>query len=236
MMRMLWMAGGTLLVLLLAQVVRAERLSYQSDGKRILVDHYSPKIATGRTVVVLHGAGGLLFDGPRMRRVARSLASGGNDVYFVHYFDQTGTIAARDPEMQARFEQWLATVRAGIAWAHARTGGRPVGIYGYSLGAFLAVAASSDNPMVGAVTEQAGGVWNSNYQRIRRMPPVLMVHGKEDQRVPFAKYAQPLERLLRERGKRVETDFVEGEGHVFSEKAMQLVRPRVVEFFARALK
>jgi hypothetical protein len=34
----------------------------------------------------------------------------------------------------------------------------------------------------------------------------------------------------------VETDFVPGEGHVFSEAAMALVRPKVANFFARELR
>jgi hypothetical protein len=33
----------------------------------------------------------------------------------------------------------------------------------------------------------------------------------------------------------VETDFVQGEGHVFSEAAMAVVRPKVVAFFRREL-
>ena len=45
-------------------------------------------------VLVLHGAGGTLLDGPEMRRIARALAAEGNAVYLVHYFDRTGTLVA----------------------------------------------------------------------------------------------------------------------------------------------
>jgi dipeptidyl aminopeptidase/acylaminoacyl peptidase len=68
------------------------------------------------------------------------------------------------------------------------------------------------------------------------MPPVLMVHGLEDKRVPAEKYAKPLLRVLRARGERVETHFVPGEGHVFSERAMAVVRAQVAKFFARELR
>ena len=68
------------------------------------------------------------------------------------------------------------------------------------------------------------------------MPPVLMVHGRQDKRVPFEKYAKPLQQVLRERGGKVETDFVLDQGHVFSEDAMQAVRPKVADFFARQLR
>lgn len=217
---------------------RPASLFFESAGRKIRVDLYAPAGKNSmRTIIVLHGAGGMLFDGPRMRRVARTLAEAGDTVYLQHYFDRTGTIAARDPEMQARFDDWLGTVRDGIEWVHDRAseGERPIGIYGYSLGAFLAIAASSNNPQVGAVTEQAGGMWNSKENRVGKMPPVLMVHGVADKRVPFEKYAKPLLRVLRERGGEVETDFVSGEGHVFSEAAMKIVRPRAAEFFAREL-
>lgn len=214
-----------------------QTLFFQSAGRKIRVDFYLPATPSGRSIVVLHGAGGMLFDGPRMKRLARTLAADGNKVYLLHYFDRTGTIAARDPEMQARFDDWLQTVRNGIEWLHIREGhgARPIGIYGYSLGGFLAIAAASNNPLIGAVTEQAGGIWNIQEKRIGKMPPVLMVHGLKDERVPFEKYTKSLLRVLRERGGHIETDFVPGQGHVFTETAMKAVRPKVAAFFAREI-
>ncbi|MEP6809814.1 MAG: alpha/beta fold hydrolase [Chthoniobacterales bacterium] len=213
-------------------------LSFESGGKKIQADLYPAAGGRSlRTVLVLHGAGGILFDGPSMRRVARTLAASGDTVYLLHYFNRTGTIGALDATMQAHFSEWLETVRDAINWAHARDGknARPIGLYGYSLGGFLSLAAASDNPRVGAVTEQAGGIWNSQEKRLGKMPPVLMVHGLEDQRVPVKKYARPLERVLRARGGQVETDWVPGQGHVFSEAAMSIVRPKVAKFFTREL-
>jgi dienelactone hydrolase len=182
---------------------------------------------------VLYGAGGMVFDGPSMKRVARALADAGDVVYLLRYYNRTGSIVALDSTMRAHFGEWLVTVRDGIAWVHGREEKKPVGIYGYSLGGFLAIAAASNNPLVGAVTEQAGGIWGSDEKRVGKMPPILMVHGLEDKRVPVEKFAKPLLRVLRERGGHVETDFVAGQGHVFDEAAMARVRPRVAKFFAR---
>jgi len=249
--RWAYRAGGVCLILGLAAVSalkaagandglgRTESLSFQSGGKRIRVDRYAPVGARSkRTVIVLHGAGGTLFDGPSMRRVARALADDGDTVYLMHYFNRTGTIGALDSTMQKHFDEWLETLRDGIRWVHAQpeNGARPIGIYGYSLGGFLAIAAASDNPLVGAVTEQAGGIWNSQEKRVGKMPPVLMVHGLEDKRVPVEKYAKPLQRVLRARGGQVETDWVPGEGHVFTEPGMTAVRPKVAKFFGRELR
>ncbi len=239
-------AAGVLLLLALAlawRTVAADtpaatptKLYFQSAGHKIEADLYASQgTKSRRTIIVMHGAGGMLFDGPRMRPVAEALAVAGDTVYLLHYFDRTGTFYARDPVMQEHFDDWLGTVRDAIAWVQEREGKARIGVYGYSLGAFLAVAAASDNPRVGAITEQAGGMWNSQEQRVGKMPRVLMIHGLADQRVPFAKYAQPLLRVLHERGGKVETHFFPGEGHVFSDQSMAVVRPEVVRYFAREL-
>lgn len=213
------------------------KISLQSDGRRVRIDKY----ATARSgkhpaILVLHGAGGTLLDGPEMRRVARQLAEAGNAVYLVHYFNRTGTMVAMDAGMQRNFPAWLATVRDSIKFAQRdSTNPSPVGVYGYSLGGFLALAAASDNPAVGAVVEHAGGIWNGEAQRIKHMPPVLVVHGEGDRRVPFQKYAQPLVAVLRERGAPPKVRFFPGEGHVFTAVAMSSVRDAAADFFHQHL-
>ncbi len=187
-------------------------------------------------VLVLHGAGGTLLDGPEMRRVARALAADGNAVYLLHYFDSTGTLVGLDSTMQRNFRTWLATVRDSIlAVQKTRGDSAPVGIYGYSLGAFLALFAASDNAHVGAVVEQAGGAWNGKMEMIHRMPPVLMVHGRRDARVPFEQYAAPLLPVLRRRAPAVETLFFADEGHGFTPAGMVQVRTATANFFRRHL-
>ncbi len=208
--------------------------SYQANGRRILVDHFMPPAQTKvkGAAVVLHGAGGLLFDGPRVRRVARALAADGYDVSLIHYFDRTGTIFARDPGMQRDFATWFDTIRLGIDQVYSTRGhGRPVYVYGYSLGAFLALAAASDNPEVAAVAEHAGGIWNNERKRLGHMPPVLMIHGMADERVPLKKYADPLRADLRRKGGLVKTHFYAGQGHVFSKAALVEVEKEVPRFF-----
>ncbi|MEO5721078.1 MAG: dienelactone hydrolase family protein [Chthoniobacterales bacterium] len=183
-------------------------------------------------VLVLHGAGGTLLDGSEMRRVARHLAAEGNAVYVLHYFERTGTVFALNSSMKRHFRTWLQTVREAIpAIQGLRADRSPVGLYGYSLGGFLALFAASDNPRVAAVVEHAGGVWDGKMDRIGRMPAVLMVHGERDARVPFAQYAKPLVRVLRKRAATVETEFFSGEGHVFTPAAMTKVRAAAAKFF-----
>ena len=213
------------------------RIILRADGHDIRADLFEQ--ADGRphpAILVLHGAGGMLFDGPEMRRVASRLAADGNSVYLVHYFESTGTLFARDATMQKNFETWLTTVRDSVAAIQERRKDpTPLGIYGYSLGGFLALAAASDNPRVGAVVEHAGGVWNSRTERIRSMPPVFMIHGRQDARVPFETYAKPLIPLLCRRAVALETKFFPREGHGFTPAAMVQVREAATEFFRRYL-
>ena len=168
--------------------------------------------------------------------MSSALASAGHDVYFVHYFNRTGTWVGLDAGMQRNFATWLPTVKDAIKWVRRQqSGGGPVGLFGYSLGGFLALAAGSDNPDVGAIVEQAGGMWNGNKRLIGRMPPLLLVHGGADQRVPFNKYATPLVTLLRRRGNHFETHFVPAQGHVFTPQALVEVRKGAVKFFRENL-
>ena len=101
------------------------------------------------------------------------------------------------------------------------------------MGAFLGIEASSNNPAVGALAEQAGGVWDNQMERVGHMPPVLMIHGRDDQRVPFEKYAVPLEQTLKKRGGPLETRFFDHEGHRFSAAAQAQARVAAVEFLHR---
>jgi dienelactone hydrolase len=144
------------------------RISMESGGHRIRIDKYlTPHTGRHSAILVLHGAGGTLLDGPEMRRVARQLAGAGHTVYLVHYFNRTGTIFGFDAGMQKNFPVWLETVRESIKFAQRNNAdGSRVGIYGYSLGGFLALAAGSDNQAVGAVVEHAGGIWNGKKERI----------------------------------------------------------------------
>jgi dienelactone hydrolase len=217
--------------------IRASRISLRTASGPLRAEVFEQTPAQRRPVlIVLHGAGGTLFDGPEMRRVARHLAAAGNAVYLLHYFERTGTLFARDAAMQKHFGVWKGAVLEAIpAIQQLRADPAPVGIYGYSLGGFLALFSASDNPRVGAVVEHAGGVWNGKMDRIGKLPPVLMIHGERDRRVLFDKYARPLETELRKRGVKIETQFYPDEQHVFTQPAMGKVREAAAAFFRRHL-
>ncbi|MBA2433811.1 MAG: dienelactone hydrolase family protein [Chthoniobacterales bacterium] len=213
------------------------REHFESSGVKILADVYKPS-SPGRhpPILVLHGAGGMLFDGPEMSRVARGLARAGFGVYQVHYFDRTHTWFARQAVLLKLFPTWRETVHDAVDWVLMERPDAPkVGIFGYSLGAFAAIEEARRNPAIGAVVAQAGGFWHAQPEGPTRqpLPPILLLHGLDDQRVPVSKYAEPLIAFLRAHHDPFETRLFRGEGHNFSAPALKNVRAQRVEFFAR---
>lgn len=217
--------------------VRQSILSFPSGGRNIIVDRFAPASGHGRAaMLVLYGAGGIYMDGPEMHRVARRLAEDGDEAYVVHYFNRTGTMFGLDSNMQTHFEEWLLTVRDAVGWVYAQHGGKaPIGVFGYSLGAFLTVAVASDDARVGAIVEHAGGIWNNKTSRIGRLPPTLMIHGLQDRRVPVPKYAAPLLAVVKKRAPHWRTEYYPAEGHVFNTEANAQVREQAAAWFARWL-
>jgi len=65
-------------------------------------------------------------------------------------------------------------------------------------------------------------------------PPMLIIHGKDDQTVPFSQSRRLYEELLKARAP-VELLAVEGAGHGVARSHEALVWPRITEFFRRHL-
>lgn len=185
-------------------------------------------------VLVLHGAGGMLFDGPEMSRVAQDLATAGFEAYQVHYFDRTGTWFARQAVLLKLFPTWRKTVHDAVEWTRKLQPEAPsVGIFGYSLGAFAAIEEARRNRAIGAVVAQAGGFWHAHPEGATRqpMPPLLIIQGFKDRRVSFAKYTEPLLAFLRAHHDPLATRFYPDEGHDFRRTARAQVRRQAVAFF-----
>jgi dipeptidyl aminopeptidase/acylaminoacyl peptidase len=121
---------------------------------------------------------------------------------------------------------------------HAQQPGTRVGIFGYSLGAFAAIETARRDPRIGAVVEEAGGFWHGHPEGPTRqpLPPMLVIHGTDDQRVPYEKYTKPLIAHLRRHDDPFTKQFFPGEGHDFSAAANAKVRALTVQFFQRHLR
>lgn len=206
--------------------------------RMVRLDLYRPNDqAPHPTILLLYGAGGLAFDGSRMRVTAQRWVNAGYIVYLVHYLDGTGGFMAMPWNMRQGFDEWVETVRDSIAWIQKQPSSfAPIGIYAYSLGGFVGLEAASDNPQVGALVDFAGGWVEGDMKPLGRMPPLLLVHGQRDHRVPYKKYVLPLFSQLDQHNIAYESRVFPTEGHKPTPAVLEAVRTQAIEFFRRHLK
>ncbi len=204
--------------------------------RQVRLDVYEPNNSRPHpTILLLYGAGGLAFDGSRMRVTAQRFVAAGNTVELLHYLDETRAFVAEPWIVHKDFNEWVETVRDAIAWIHQQPSSpAPIGIYAYSLGGFIALEAASDNPQVGAVVDFAGG-WQGEMKPLGRMPPLLLVNGQRDRWVGYKKYVQPLFTYLEQNHVAYECRVYARDGHKFKSADLEDVRTHALEFFRHHL-
>lgn len=218
--------------------VDRQRESFVSGGRRISVETFTPR-APGRfpAVLVLHSSAGTLFGKRELERFSQSLAERGMIAFMVRYYDRTGTIFAGDKTIEKHLHVWEDTVIDALdfAAAHPRVQRAKIGIFGFSLGAFLAVSVASRDARVDAVASLSGGMFDYLGGRLRRVPPTLIQHGIADQRVNV-RYARALEREARRLGARPVMRLYPDEGHVLSKTATAEASARAIAFLSAQLQ
>ncbi|HUK23788.1 MAG TPA: dienelactone hydrolase family protein [Terriglobales bacterium] len=212
------------------------QLTFTSGGKPIRIDCFSPEAAGRRfpAILGLHGSGGD-FEG--MQRPAALLAAQGFAVYVLHYFDRTGTSAAKDRATIFRhFFAWAKTVWDATSFVAAQPQVDPerLGLLGFSLGAYLALSNASVDPRIQAVVEFFGGLPKEMKLFMRRLCPVLILHGDSDATVPVAE-AYHLQQVLESRGIACEMKIYPGAGHHFSDEVWRDAGQRTLAFFQKYL-
>ena len=214
------------------------RESFVSGGRKISVETFAPA-GSGRhpAVLVLHSSAGTLVGKGELQRFSRALAGRGMVAFLVRYYDRTGTIFAGDAGIGKHLHEWEATVGDAMdfAAAHPRVRRESIGIFGYSLGGFLAVSTAAHDGRVDAVASVAGGIFTYLGGKLDRVPPLLILHGTADIRVDVA-YARELERAARKLGARPVVKLYPGEGHVFSKPALADASQRALDFLAARLR
>jgi carboxymethylenebutenolidase len=221
-----------------SSAVERQRESFMSGGRRISVETFAPR-APGRfpAVLVLHSSAGTLLGKRELEQFSQALAERGMVALMVRYFDRTGTIFAGDTAIAQQVHVWEDTVIDGLdfAAAHPRVRRESIGIFGYSLGAFLGVSVASRDARVDAVAELAGGMFDYLGGRLRRVPPTLILHGTADKRVEL-RYARALESEARRLGTRPVVHYYLGEGHVLSKTASAAASARAIAFLGDHLR
>jgi carboxymethylenebutenolidase len=197
--------------------ISQSELTFQSGGNPIRLDAYLPETPNGSVpaVIALHGAGGNVSG---MERYASMLAAQGFAVYVLHYFDRTGTDSADKPTILSNFPLWMKTLWDAISFVETQpqVDGKRIALLGFSLGAYLSLANSAIDQRVQAVVEFFGGMPKEMHLFMRRLCPVLILHGEADATVPVEE-AYQLQKLLEKKGIPYEIKIYPGVGHGFED-------------------
>jgi dienelactone hydrolase len=197
--------------------VSHSQLTFESGNKPIRLDCFLPSATDCRfpAVIGLHGSGGGYAS---MAEPAALLAGQGFAVYVLHYFDRTGTVEIDGmPTIFRHYPAWMKTLWDAVSFVAAQPQVDPerIGLLGFSLGAYLALSAASIDSRVKAVVEFFGGLPKEMKFFMRRLCPVLILHGEQDKTVPVAE-AYHLQELLEKKQIPYEIQIYPGVGHGFS--------------------
>jgi carboxymethylenebutenolidase len=210
--------------------------SFQTNGRPVQVERFEPRGAARAAALVLHGADGLTYRGPAYRELARGLAEEGFLALLVHYFDSTGGGFQGFLAEPFRFMTWMQAVADGVSYARTQLDDEApqVGLVGFSLGAYLSLAVAAQDRRVGAVVDVFGGLHELLLPGVTHLPPVLILHGDADERVPL-RWARELEDVLKRCGTEYDINVYRGEGHRFGMMTMLDAGARTVKFLKKHL-
>lgn len=191
-----------------------EQAEFTSGGRTIRGLIYKPRTSNGAGVVLLHGFRGLDDDAHAFDPHAIQLATRGYTVLVPNIFDARPYRARRNG---LDMNTWAAMGADAVRHVGTIAGVDPqkVGLWGYSLGGFLATdgSVSPDAPAAVAVGVSAGtDIW-SEPTRGHRAMPILLIHGRADPSVTPSSM-RSLATNLRLRGATVEVQMIESSQHV----------------------
>ncbi|NUR20141.1 MAG: prolyl oligopeptidase family serine peptidase [Gemmatimonadaceae bacterium] len=220
------------------EVAHSER-SFMSEGVRITVERMAP-LRPGHypAVLVLNPSSGTESNGGRyIRRYADQFALNGYVAYVVHYFDRTGTEASNDELEDRDFPIWTRTLSDAVTYVQhdSLVDSTRVGVFGYSLGAYMALALGAVDRRVKALVVLGGGFFDALAPAVKRLPPTLLLHGSDDDIVPLRE-ARKVDATLARLGVAHELVVYPGEGHSLSAKTDPDVAARGIHFLDRHMR
>nr|MDQ6926324.1 prolyl oligopeptidase family serine peptidase [Candidatus Eremiobacteraeota bacterium] len=155
----------------------------------------------------------------------------------VHYFARTGDTRTNDAREDTEFPVWTATLEDAVTFAQHDPAVIParIGVFGYSLGAWMALALGADDHRVGAIVGLGSGFFDALRPTVHRMPPTLLLHGRDDDVVPLAR-AMAVDSTLRRLGAVRQLVVYPGQKHSLDGDAETDGQARMVQFFNRELR
>jgi dienelactone hydrolase len=212
MLSFLWVAAAV------AQTPPAEYATFMSQGKAVSCAVYDSRDATA-TMILLRGS-----DPALARLQARFFAEHGFRVLLPDYLSVTSTAELS----VGNYRRWAQVVQDMVTALRSRN--RKTVLAGEDLGATVALVAGSQRVGVDAIAEWSGLLPNQFFSQVRTLPPLLILHGEQDQQVPVVN-ARQLVRLCELKDFTCEAGIYPGEGHVFTSRARDSANQRALTFF-----
>lgn len=220
---------------------------FESGGKPV-EDFYCVPAGAGTdpAVILLHGAVPRGAGNATYASMCRGFAAGGYYAMFVEYYSQAGPSKPGDPPVTGRgfaawvngnFPIWTREIASGVSvlGRNRRVDRARIAVIGYSLGAFLAVAAgATEGGRLAAIVEYYGGMPVGYAHLAANMPPTLIMHGADDRVVPV-RYAYKLNQILTHDGRPHEMKIYPGVGHSFGVVAHGKFWQTMLDFLRRYL-
>jgi carboxymethylenebutenolidase len=228
--------------------VAAEQLVVSTDEGDMALSRYAADGAAKRpAVLLLHGSRGIEMKPAAYERHANALKAAGIDGYLVRYMTEadtrilgSGTKQEREAHETARFEAWAKRISAAITAVLARpdSPGR-IGLLGFSLGGYVAAATAVRDQRVTALAVLYGGMPDAMASDVKRLPPLLELHGEADGNVPLRE-GERLVKLAKAAGGEAEQVTYPGKRHGFdfsdTDPATFDAIGRLTRFFGAHLK
>ena len=213
---------------------RRGTMTIPSNNRQIDAMVYTPREGrNGAVIVMLHGAQGLRPTLPGFDPRALQLASRGYVVIMPQYYDATSSDTARDRRNMDRWRDVADDVATSAA-ALAGIDSRKVGVWGFSLGGWLAAESLMRNESLRAAVAVAAGVDVAPARSYSRSAPLLMVNADGDP-VISSTSGREFAASLRSRGAEVETLTLDSRQHVFELPLWCQTFTASREFFDRTL-
>lgn len=207
------------------QTLAVEYATFQSQGKPVSCVVYDAQKPVA-TIILLRGLGPGDLDIARTQ--AKFFAEHGFRVLVADYL----SVTAKTKLSPANYRAWAQVVDDIVEELRSRPGAqnKKIALLGQDLGASVALLAGAHRLGIAAVAEWSGLLPNEFFSQVQSLPPLLIVHGEQDQEVPVVN-ARQLVRLCELKDFTCEAGIYPDEGHAFSSSAMNSANQRTLAFF-----
>jgi dienelactone hydrolase len=230
-------------VLAKAQTPVGTKTAFHSNHQPITIERFDPRSGTSHLAVMLVHSGAGPEGDWRKSGIIGVLTAAGYSVFIPHYFDGPGKwIPSDKAEILLQYIRVLNDATRYIA-AQPDIRNKGIGVVGFSLGGYLVLALAEEershppplrSPEIKAVVEFFGGMPGFAEDRMTTMPPVLILHGVDDDNIEVS-HAYDLEKLLQKKEIPYEIKIYPHQGHGFTGDALEDSNKRTVSFLSAHL-